>query len=72
MYPVYLRMADGSATEAGAFGGQGQAVGDRPQLVKVDVEPGDAAFKKLMRNKVVVRAEVDGLGRSIFTVRAKG
>jgi hypothetical protein len=42
------------------------------QLIKVDVEPGDAAFKKLMSNKVVVRAEVDGLGRSIFTVRAKG
>ena len=65
MYPVYLRMADGPATEAVASGGM-------PQLIKVDVEAGDAAFKKLMSNKVVVRAEVDGLGRSIFTVRAKG
>ncbi len=71
MYPVYLRMADGPATEAGASGGQGQAIGGRPQLIKVDAEPGDAAFKKLMRNKVVVRAEIDGLGRSIFTVRAR-
>jgi hypothetical protein len=58
-------MADGPATEAGASGGS-------PQLIRVDVEPGDAAFKKLMTNKIVVRAEVDALGRSIFTVRAKG
>ena len=58
MYPVFLRMADGPATEAGASGGQGQAVGGMPELIKVDVEPGDAAV-----NKVVVRAEVDGLGR---------
>jgi hypothetical protein len=61
-------MMDGSTGDAV---GQGQVVGGRPQLLKVDVEPGDAAFKKLMRNKVVVRAEVDGLGRSIFTVRAR-
>jgi len=46
--------------------------GGRPELIKVDAEPGDAAFKKLMRNKVIVRAEVDALGRNIFTVRAKG
>jgi len=46
--------------------------GGRPELIKVDAEPGDAAFKKLMSNKVIVRAEVDALGRNIFTVRAKG
>ena len=42
-----------------------------PKVIKVNVGPADAAFKKLMRNRVVVRAEVDGLGRNIFTVRAR-
>jgi len=65
MYPVYLRVADGPMPDPGIPGG-------RPELIKVDAEPGDAAFKKLMRNKVIVRAEVDALGRNIFTVRAKG
>jgi len=39
-------MADELTTQPG---GQGQAVGGRAPLIKVDVEPGDAAFKKLMR-----------------------
>ncbi len=64
MYPVYLRRADGPMPEPGIPGG-------RPGLIKVNAEPGDESFKKLLRNKLVVKAEVDGLGRSIFTVKAK-
>jgi hypothetical protein len=65
MCPIYLRVAEGTEHKTAAPSGS-------PQLIKVDVEPGDAAFKKLMRNKVVVRVEIDGLGRKIFTVKAKG
>ena len=64
MYPIYLRMADGEVQEGIQSGA--------PQLVRIEVEPGDEAFRKLMRNKTVVKAEIDGLGRSIFTVKAKG
>jgi hypothetical protein len=64
MCPIYLRSAEDAQPT-------GSLPSGNPQLIKVDVEPGDAAFKKLMRNKVVVQAEIDGQGRKIFTVKAK-
>ena len=65
MEPVYVRMlGEPGGSEEGARDG-----GGKRELIEIDGEEEEGLLDDMMRERVLLRVEVDGLGRKIFTVR---